>query len=226
MVLKSIIGYSFLCLVIASFNTNATLMNVDWKDSGDNLITYDDSTGLYWLDLTETSNMSYSTVTTMLGPGEIFEGFRVASYEEAISLWSEFGVNLHSGRYELIEGFDTGVVNASEMLGNIYGIAGNMYGNGNYTTYGVRGFVDYDGNLGDEMRRFMGAWQSIPINNGIAYTTYSSFGEQTITHISPFEGTYLVATEISDVPEPATVWLIGFGVIGLIGTARRKKAKR
>jgi hypothetical protein len=57
-----------------------------------NIITRDTSTGLDWLDLTETNGRSYNDISSKLGAGEEFEGWRYASPAEAIDLWAKLGL--------------------------------------------------------------------------------------------------------------------------------------
>jgi len=51
MAFKSSIGVAIACLVAVTFNTNAAIMNADWKTTSDNLITQDTGSGLEWFVL-------------------------------------------------------------------------------------------------------------------------------------------------------------------------------
>ena len=90
MVIKSIIGAACTCLLVVSFNANASIISVDWKVSDDNSITRDTTSGLDWLDLTETSNRSYNDVSTKFGAGEEFDGWRYANTDEISRFWDSF----------------------------------------------------------------------------------------------------------------------------------------
>ena len=74
-------------------SATATLINGDWKTAGDNLITSDDY-GLEWLDLTVTANRSYDDVSSKLGPGEEFDGWRYASLEEISAIQENLWVKI------------------------------------------------------------------------------------------------------------------------------------
>jgi hypothetical protein len=80
----------------------------------------DTDTGLYWLKLTETRDMSYDDVDVQTVPGQPFEGWRYASLEEVESFiaaygfpnrgnncgdgWGNYCDTVSSGNGELIEG--------------------------------------------------------------------------------------------------------------------------
>jgi len=56
-----------------------------------NNITLDSDTNLEWLDVTETRGLSYQQVSSMLGSGQLYEGWRYASVSEFETLVSNFG---------------------------------------------------------------------------------------------------------------------------------------
>ena len=68
---------SSLTLVAGTSNAFGALMSLDWQTSGDGAITVDTSTGLYWLDLTETRNTTIAEVES--GFSDIYSGFRYAT---------------------------------------------------------------------------------------------------------------------------------------------------
>jgi uncharacterized repeat protein (TIGR01451 family) len=70
----------------------AELVSISWQTGGDNLITRDTMTGLDWLDLTQTANRSYNDVSSQLGAGGQFAGFRYATQAEVTALFSKFGL--------------------------------------------------------------------------------------------------------------------------------------
>jgi hypothetical protein len=72
--------------LVLSTSVNSALMSTDWQVAGDNLITHDTISGLNWLDLSETNNMSPDVVTVQLGTGGFFEGWRYATSAEVINL--------------------------------------------------------------------------------------------------------------------------------------------
>jgi hypothetical protein len=75
---------------------NAAFLEQDWKTAGDKLITLDTSTGLEWLDVTESTNYSFNYVSSQFGVGGDFEGFRYATTSEVKAFithagWPVFG---------------------------------------------------------------------------------------------------------------------------------------
>src|SRR5262245_21225908 len=63
-------------------SVNMALLEKDWKTAGDKLLTLDNTTGLEWLDLTQTAALTFNVVSAQLGPGGNFEGFRFATLSE------------------------------------------------------------------------------------------------------------------------------------------------
>ena len=78
--------------------SSASLVATDFSTSGDNLLTYDSSTGLEWLDVTETTNLSYNDIINGVGNDWISgEGFRYASEDELNALFVSSGWDGISG---------------------------------------------------------------------------------------------------------------------------------
>jgi len=73
-------------LMLVSIQANAILVEAMYKNHGDGLITIDTETHLQWLDLTETTSMSYDYVGSQFGVGGLFQGFRYATEAEFESL--------------------------------------------------------------------------------------------------------------------------------------------
>ncbi len=210
---KSIIGTTCTCLAAISFNASAAIISTDRLAAGDNLITRDTVSGLDWLDLTETNNLSYDYVNGQLGVGGQFAGFRYATGIEVVALWDNFGINLSAGQPTGITSMDPNVEVAVSFLGNTY----NEFNPGRYL-YGVDGLTS-DFYIDITERRRLGA-----IIRGDNLTTryHAIDGDGRPTSLSAvWLGSYLVQTSV--VPVPAAVWLFGSGLIGLIGFARRKK---
>jgi hypothetical protein len=213
MAIKSIISAVCTCLLIVTFKANAATISVDWKVTGDNLITSDTATGLNWLDLTETSGKSRDDVVTQLGTGGVYDGWRYATSSEVVTLWGNIGVDLNGADLSWPDDpfEDPFVLDAVNLLGNTTcqaDCAGFPYG-----TLGLTGSQHpTDSALYD----FIGA--------GYVELTF------TTEYLGPGEG-YMGTTDaglqfghylVQTVPIPSAVWLFGSGLIGLIGLARRK----
>ncbi len=78
--------------VMSSSATGQPLTESDWQSVGDGLLTNDTLTGLQWLDWSVTDFRSYDDVSSELGPGGEFEGFRYATYDEVFELYQHAGV--------------------------------------------------------------------------------------------------------------------------------------
>lgn len=64
----------------------------DWQTPGDGLLTLDTATGLQWLDVTVTQGLSWNAVTSQLGEGGRFTGFRRPSEAELATFWADAGI--------------------------------------------------------------------------------------------------------------------------------------
>ena len=80
--IKLILGASILLFVSYA---NADLMERDLFSSGDGLVTYDPSTGLEWLDLTETFGQRVSVVQQNIGLASL--GFEIMSVSDVYTLF-------------------------------------------------------------------------------------------------------------------------------------------
>lgn len=199
--------------LVLSTSVNAAIVSVDWQSTGDNLVTRDTTNGLEWLDLTETTNMSYFTVLGQLSTGSQFEGWRYATNVEVGSLFTAFGLPLDANL--TVAGLvDSAIVDFSNTMGNIMDPA--------VFSYGARGYIG-EGSGGNQY--IAGAYYGI--SSGINFYTGPNLGSGATltppTTASANLGSYLVR-DASVVPVPAAVWLFGSGLIGLAGIARRKKA--
>ena len=192
--------------LVLSTSVNAAIISADWQTAGDNLITHDTESGLNWLDLTETNTLTYNYVNGQLGTGGQFAGYRYATSDEVVQLWTNFGVDLTSGAPYNSAVYNPGIAEGSNYLGNIMG--------GGYP-YGVRGMVS------DELygwHYYLGAYTNGVNSYYDIASTYQAASGTSYVNV----GSYLVQTSV--VPVPAAVWLFGSGLIGLFGFARRKKA--
>jgi len=167
-------------------------------DSG--LNTTDTSTGLVWLDLTQTENFSYDQVETELLADGLFEEYRRATELELGTLFTNFGLV-------------SGPVNAvhSQFI--------NLFGETTAQGDNAESFGYADG--GDNLL--------VPVygpdflfSNGVpSYNVL--MGELIHNRTINFDGfgSFLV----KPVPVPAAIWFFGSGLISLIGFARINKRK-
>lgn len=201
------------CLGVVSFfstTANATLIEADYLTSGDNQAVFDTTTGLTWLDLTQTANLSYTAA------GLLDSSYRYATNTEVEDLFSQFtGANFLSigiapnvtGQYK-----DLALSFATLFGTNINAFSYGLYANA------------------DNILNYAGVYTANP---NIIGTDWEVSYEQFRFAGSPYYGTYLVkntlvptgASGISAVPTPSTMAILLLGLLG-IGNAKRQQARR
>lgn len=83
----------FVVMMILAAPAHSALIARDLvPGSNDGLVTLDTETQLLWLDLTATIGSSFAEVSSQLGPGGTFEGFRFATNPEIVALWRNAGL--------------------------------------------------------------------------------------------------------------------------------------
>ncbi|MES9957094.1 MAG: PEP-CTERM sorting domain-containing protein [Sedimenticola sp.] len=87
----------FFALMFFSTISSSALVSVNDAIHGVDSATYDERTGLTWLDLTATKGVSYDAVLANMSIGGAYEGWRYATVDEVTSLWDSAGGN---GVYE------------------------------------------------------------------------------------------------------------------------------
>jgi MYXO-CTERM domain-containing protein len=73
-------------LLLSITSAQAAFVESDWKNAGDALATLDTITGIEWLDLTQTVNMSINDVEGFTGEGNIFGGWRLPTRVEVTQM--------------------------------------------------------------------------------------------------------------------------------------------
>ncbi|MEZ6318102.1 MAG: hypothetical protein R3B49_05005 [Phycisphaerales bacterium] len=108
---------ALVCLAALAPLASADLTSRDWAASGDGLLTFDADSGLEWLDWEYTNNRSYADVSSQLGAGGEFEGFRYATEDEMRGLYE------HAGAVYIdpVDGGDSGNIPANELLADLLG---------------------------------------------------------------------------------------------------------
>lgn len=86
-----------ICL-LSNTPAQAALLTTSDSVFGSNAITLDTETGLEWLDLPFSRNLSYNSVSTQFGSGGSFSGFRHANTTEVEALFTAAGIpNIGNG---------------------------------------------------------------------------------------------------------------------------------
>lgn len=205
-------------LAVSGF-ANAGLIEVDYEGivGADTAITYDTNTGLEWLDLTETNGISYSSMLTLLGSGQQYEGWRYANYDEVATIFDYFGLRSYAnGGHSLVQGSaeDIAIESFTQLFGDTVGEYGNYYG--------VLGILVDD--LATSVAR-----RGVYITGGINGTyTYNETGlnaccTHSVTSSPLYMGSYLVR-EAKQVPEPSSLAVFALGLMGLASRKFKKQA--
>jgi hypothetical protein len=170
--------------------------------SGDGLITYDLQTGIEWLDITATTNVSYNQVRTGYGGYTTADGFRFANSDQLTQLCLDAGVTGSGFEGNLASA--PGAKQLLDLLGSTYSdvVSGSFGENYNYVS--ATGMVD-GRSLCSLTVRFR---QDGSFINGTRDCGFAGPGADTA---SSGIGSWLVRP----IPEPSTLLLVSLGLIGL-----------
>jgi hypothetical protein len=206
-------------LLLFSLVANASLVSMDWKSAGDGALTYDDQSGLWWLDLTETAGMSYSQVSAQLSTGGSLEGWRYATITEARDIYAQFGLTAGADTALPIEDFRAAIATMNSYLGDLMALTSVADTNsGNWAISGTEWDVSYpDWHIMIEAYTYGGGESALLDLGGYAADLDMSW---------EYAGSLLVTDEnpASVVPLPAALVLFpaGMFVFGLAGVRRRE----
>jgi len=187
--------------LVLSTNINAALI-----DNG--VFTTDTETGLDWLDLTESTELSFEYVSTQFEVGGQFEGWTYASTNQVEGLFNSAGgashimqTSLNREPALLLMGLWGTIYQDLEVTAAEF-ITGTSFDDGRVW----RGVVAHDNNGADADLGFMSAEYQIT--------------EETLV----YQDTGHALVRVSAVPVPAAIWLFSSGLISLIVFTKRKKA--
>ncbi len=205
-------------LLFLSMTANAALVSLDWKSVGDGALTYDDNSGLWWLDLTETAGMSYSQVSSELVAGGSLEGWRYATLTEAQNIYAQFGLSPGADTSLPIEDFRAAIATMNSYLGDLLSPFSDAY-SGSWGITGTEWDVSYpDWHIMLEAyTNQSGAGAVLDLGNFAADLDMSW----------EYAGSFLVRDDnpVSAVPLPAALALFpaGLFVFGWAGAGRGKR---
>ena len=193
---------------------HAALSVADLYQPGDGFLTVDSVTGLVWLDIGATRGLSVADVIAPgngLSPDWLGQGFRFAKA-------SEFDQLVQQGAQQLdfmawLGAWDAPLDVSATLGGPTTVLAGVLAGDGLAPDGSVRAdtllltrdtrITEGGGSLGDFLRRFTESVSPLAA--------------------SPNRGVFLVK-DVSPVPEPAAMALMGIGLVGVFSVARRRRA--
>lgn len=198
-------------------------------DAADHSYLTDTATNLDWLDVTTTAGMSFNYVSSQLGVGGQFAGWRYATGNEFNTLVSNYsGIAITAGNYgqvnmepDRIDGLVTLLGNTLDMyMLHTYGVTWDAYmgipeGNGVDYTYGMLA-DSYPG------AQYIGIIYDVDIGSQVdfAQAYHSGFSQGSVNLAI---GSYLVRQHhlAAPIPEPDTYAMLLAG-LGLIGLSRRR----
>lgn len=201
-------------ILLLGVEARAELIPIDLISAGDQLITRDTATGLDWLDLTATLNLSVRDLRDGAGSW-LASGFHFASSEQVRTLFlnSDPGnVEINTGLNQTSPGNLVGAQRLLDLLGvthpgpssNDFDILGNGIVGVGEPGSGYAYFADYGTNWDATVGFFF-------VPDGVAPTTFKDAEV----------GSFLV--RVSAVPEVSQAWLF---VLGLAGVALGTREKR
>lgn len=221
---KSIITITSIFIITLAYgvsNVGATLISSD-STFGTDTITHDTDTGLQWLDVPLSTAYTYGETLDELQSGGIFDGYRLATEDEVLTLWGNSGINTGLLGSFVSENYKP-IVDLMSFVG-VTSHNGNLGGGISFDfTYGNfdNGIV-YGEPVEEGTNITLAGISAVPFQEsdydltGRASFGYVPFGNDNTSH-----GSWLVAP--TSVPEPSIIILFATGLIGLGFTRRRAR---
>lgn len=209
---------TFFVLAASSLSVQATIVSLDWQSSGDGKLTYDNVSGLEWLDLTETTNTSYNQMLAQINsPGDLYSSFRYATSAELDQLVQQFNLTTTNMLYS---GFSNGIADLSGYLGiTAFESPPGTAGYPGTGFYGFIGDLTLENYPWQDYRGTIGMYNSTTCQIGDCYAVEISYTLP--DNAAEMYGHFLVR-DATVVPIPAAAWLFGSGLICLAGIKRKK----
>lgn len=180
------LGIVVASLLFMSQPAQAAFEPTDWKVGGDALSTLHRDTGLEWLDLSMTLNMSVNQVVSELGAGGKFEGWRLPTEQEINKLMSSLfpylGIEAGDVRYVQVGNIENLRSNEerleSAQFRSLFGLTGGSVGTSSQKwTARTLGF--YSGAVGNMIAGAIRVNNAYPDKRELYY--YNSYSQSSIS---------------------------------------------
>ena len=223
---------AFVLLALYGSTISTTLASsTDFFDH--DIYTTDSLSGLDWLDVTRSENRSFNEISSQLGAGGEFDGWRYATVDEFNTMVSDYTDDMYISSEFGRNHYENGIMDTLvSLLGDTYA---NFSPSDSLLSFTSGMLMDM--NHGGQLMTAM-LWDddnpyiddTNPDRDDPSGYDYSDpiyrvvYGGDTLG-IS--RGSYLVrdTTEIASTPLPASVWLMISGVLGVMGFSRKNKTQ-
>ncbi len=168
--------------------------------------TFDDQSGLEWLDLSATQGQSYNEVLAAIGSGGSLAGWSVASAAQVSTFFDNAG---GTPPYEASDATPRAwISNLVNLWGESYFLTNDLLNDG--LRGGGRIFYDT-------------VCFKICISLSSAWLTGADDVGTPDTEVRPDLAVALYRDPVNPVPIPAAAWLFGTALVGFVGFSRRRK---
>jgi hypothetical protein len=216
--LMLIAGIASLIMAAPERGVAAAPLQSQSSSFGPDTITFDPSTGLQWLDLTESIWYSHSQMLQETQPGGAFDGYHYATDAEIRQLFIDAGIDVDPGSENFIPANYAPIV----ALTNLIGVVGTDGSCGNGCSF------SYTAGYTAEPPPFAGVVSSTDLawfdNDPLLSPSYPQasigrvlFGSGSSDSANPDIGSWLI------VPEPDAV---ASGVVAMLAIASRRRSAR
>lgn len=210
----SVAALAFLASSI-SLSAHAGFVSQSYLVDGDKKVTFDESSGLSWLKLSETQGLSINQISAQLGAGGAFSGWRLPTGEEVEALFvSMFPELKFNNATPDAATFHTGTASRAYAY-RWQGWMGNINNAGSWLSYGI-----YTQKIAAGVR-FLSAGADSTTQ---LFEDFYAGGSYGLDYKNSVYGVFLVKgspeSSVSDVPAPL-VAMFGLGALFLAGFRRR-----